>query len=239
MSAAGSTKIARNIAPVLLAAAALLAACEHAPHPVEPEDARFHHGGHLNALVERAWGDARMWELVKPRPPGLGAPGEVAIHLYLIAPVHEADPLSPPIHVPGFLTVGGRDHVVPTPAGTQGAFRGVARSVPLEVPGWTPTPPFGDDQCAAPAVDGARIAWRWVEVSLHPCGRVPLVYAVRLDAEECRKPLASVGRVRAAVDQGLAVPTFPEEPGPWPFAIRPLTRPGQGRVTIEPPACID
>jgi hypothetical protein len=219
----------------LLVAAVLLAACDRSPHPLGPDDPAFHHDvpEHVNALVERAWGANQQWELVKPRPPGVGAPQDVAVHLYIIAPVNENDPLSPGIQV-DFLTVGGRDHVVPLPQGQQGSVRGLARSVPVVVPGWEFwTPPF----CAPPVVDEDRIAWRWLEVSVHPCGQVPTVYAAKLEGEACRKPLTSVDRIMAAVEQDLVELDFPPE-APWPFAVRPLTAPRQGRVTITPPACV-
>ncbi len=90
-----------RVSVILLAAAVFLAGGEHSTQRAEPGDPAFHHApGHINALVERAWGENQIRELVKPGPPGIGAPLEKAIHLYVIAPVIPATPLSPPIEVP-------------------------------------------------------------------------------------------------------------------------------------------
>jgi len=233
-------------------AALPLAACESGVVPSAPSsppassdalappgDPAAHHApAHVGALVERAWGGDVVWELVKPRPPGLGAPVDKAIGLYVIAPVNPADPLSPAIDVPGLLTVGGRDHVVPARTTGQGSFRGIARTVALQHPGWYGGPPFDAAACAAP-VEDPRIAWAWVQVdgsTGHPCGQVAFVYAVQLDGEACPLPLTSEGRVQAALAQGLVNPFEPDEGGPWPFAIRPLG--GGGSDVGAPPGCV-
>jgi hypothetical protein len=216
---------------LLMLSVGVLGACDRIVEPVDTPEARFGQGP---VVVERAWGGGAMWELVKPRPPGLGADAGRATYLYIIAPVDPTDPLSPAIDIPGFLTVGGRDHVAPTEHHDRG-FPGIARSVPLEVPGWTW---FLEPFCAAPAPHDA-VAWDWVEVSGHPCGRVATVYAVQLDGEACLIPLTSVPRVQAAIAQGLTVPGFPDEGGPWPFAIRPLTESGAGRTApAAPTGCV-
>lgn len=175
------------------------------------------------ALFERAWGGGTVWELVKPRPPGLGADPSKATPLYVIAPVDPSDPLSPPIAVADVVTLGGRDHVAPA-SRRSGGTGGMARTVALQHPNWYGGPPFDAAACAAPT-DDARIAWAWVEVggpTGHPCGQVAFVYGVQLEGESCPLPLTTVERVEAAVEQGLVLPFEPDEGGPWPFAIRPL-----------------
>jgi len=180
-----------------------------------------------------------QWELVKPRPPGLGTPREKAIHVYQIAPVFEDDPLSPPIEVPGFITLGGRDHVIDPQRVTQGRFRAVANTVPIVFPGWNPAPPFGAEQCDIPDIGALadQIAWRWVDVSVHPCGQVPMVFAVDFEDTDCHQPLTTVERVETAVEEGFAEFNFPPEE-PWPFAIRPLTAQGQGKQMVSAPPCL-
>jgi len=193
------------------------------------------------ALFERTWVDNQQWVLVKPRPPGIGAPGSVPIDFYQIAPVMEEDPLSPPIEIPDVITLGGRDHVIDPPRGDGSTFRAVARTALVQLPVWAPAFPFDAAQCGPPdlgVLDG-RIAWRWLEVSVHPCGQIPLVYAVDFVGDaECFVPLTTVDRVEAAVSGGFAHIEFPPDEGPWPFAIRPMTESGQGNVTVEAPACV-
>ncbi len=191
------------------------------------------------ALFERLWEGNDQWELVKPRPPGLGVSNEKAIHIYQIAPVFENDPLSPPIDVPGFISIGGRDHVIDFRSRQKNSFRAVAITVPILFPGWMPAPPFGAEQCVIPDLGtlNDRIAWRWVEVSAHPCGHVPMVYAVDFEDSGCQQPLTTVDRIKSAVDAGFAEFNYPPEE-PWPFAIRPLTTPGQGKQSISAPQCI-
>jgi hypothetical protein len=225
-----------------------LVACESATAPVSTDDAvstepappLFHHApDHVGALLERAWGSDRMWEMVKPRPPGLGTSRDQSVPFYVIAPLDAADPLSPAIHVPDFLTVGGRDHVVPTPTGNRGTFKAVARTVALQVPGWF-EPPFGADPCAAPPHDD-RIAWDWVDVTGpggHPCGRVAFVFAVQLDGEACPMPLTGLDRVHGAIAEGLVNPFEPDE-GTWPVSIRPVTERGVGvTAPAAPSGCV-
>jgi hypothetical protein len=191
------------------------------------------------ALFERTWVGNYQWELVKPRPPGLGTPSDNAIQIYQIAPVFEDDPLSPPIDVPGFISLGGRDHVIKPQNVQRNRFRAIANTVPVLYPGWAPVPPFGAEQCAIPDIGDLsdQIFWRWVEVSVHPCGQVPMVYAVDMDNNGCHQPLTTVERVEAAVVGGFAEFDFPPEE-PWPFAIRPLTEPGQGKQSIAAPDCM-
>jgi hypothetical protein len=191
------------------------------------------------AIFERSWVNGYQWELVKPRPPGIGAGNDKVLHIYQIAPVFEDDPLSPGIEVPGFITLGGRDHVIDSQQVNGRNFRGIANTVTISYPDWAPAPPFGAAECAVPDLGpvAERIAWRWLEVSLHPCGQVPLVYAVDFDDDGCKKPLTTVERIESAVDGGFAAFDFPPEE-PWPFAIRPLTKQGAGNVTVHPPSCI-
>jgi len=204
---------------ILLAAVVPLAACEGPTHSVEPADAAFSHiPDPAGAVFEHAWGDAHKWELVKPRPPGIGASPDKAVPLYIVAPLVQGAPLSPPI--PGM--VGGRDHVVPLPGRGGGEFKGIARTVPL-----MPSDP-----------EDSRVAWALVFVAGAPGDHVPTVYAAQLDGEDCPRPLSSVERVEAAIAQGLVVPLSTPEPA-WPFAVRPTTAPGQGRITIPAPsACV-
>jgi hypothetical protein len=226
-------------APLAFALAILaptLVACDHATVPSSPDTAltapaaevALHHApSHGGALVERAWGGGTQWELVKPRPPGLGAPAGHATPLYVIAPVDPSDPLSPGIEIPGLLVVGGRDHVAPGRAVGQGGSGGTARTVALQHPGWYGGPPFDAEACAEPPHDD-RIGWAWVEVggaTGHPCGQVAFVHAVRLDGEPCPLPLTDEARVLQAVAEGLVLPFEPEEEGPWPFALRPMAGP--------------
>ena len=191
------------------------------------------------ALFERAWVNSHQWELVKPRPPGIGASNEKALHIYQIAPVFEDDPLSPGIEVPDFITLGGRDHVLDSQRINGKNFRGIAITVPISYPEWAPFPPFGLAECAIPNIGpiADRIAWRWMEVSVHPCGQVPLVYAVDFEDDGCKQPLTTVERIHNAVDGGFAEFDFPPEE-PWPFAIRPLTKQGEGLTQITSPVCI-
>lgn len=195
------------------------------------------------ALFERAWGGGEVWELVKPRPPGLGADPAKATPLYVIAPVDPADPLSPAITIPDVFVVGGRDHIAPASASTaRGAgSNGIARTVALQHPNWYGGPPFDAAACAAPA-DDARIAWAWVQVGGadgHPCGQVAFVYAVQLEGESCPLPLTDEERVRSAIDQGLVLPFEPDEGGPWPYAIRPLSGSrGAGGSVAPSKACV-
>ncbi len=166
------------------------------------------------------------------------APEEKATPLYVIAPVDAAGPPSPPIEVPGLVSVGGRDHVVPARGGG-GTAEGLARTVALQHPGWYGGPPFDEAACAPPAHDD-RIAWSWVAVggaTGHPCGRVAFVFAVQLDGESCPLPLTDVERVRGAIAQGLVNPFEPDEGGPWPYAIRPGNR-STGAVTPAGGACV-
>ncbi len=191
------------------------------------------------ALFERTWVNDHQWELVKPRPPGIGANGQVPIHIYQIAPVFEDDPLSPEIEVPGFITLGGRDHVIDMQRNLRRDFRGVANTVPVQFPGWNPLPPFGSAGCSVPDLGALsdRIAWRWVEVSVHPCGQIPMVYAVDFEDSGCMQPLTTVEHIHKAVDEGFAELNFPPEE-PWPFAIRRLTGEGQGTLAVKAPSCM-
>ena len=232
-----------------LALAVLPLACESATAPVPageqpelhpPQAALNGPPDHSAVLLERAWSGDRMWEMLKPRPPGLGTPEEQTVPFYVLAPVTAGDPLSPPAEIPGVLRVGGRDHVVPTPAGDRGSFRAVARTVALEHPGWAPFSPAGCD-----VVDeDPRIAWAWVEVAGlaegtgHPCGRVAFVFAVQLDGEECLRPITNLDRVQAAIEQGLVNASRPPEPA-WPATIRPMTGPGQeSSAPTAPSDCV-
>jgi hypothetical protein len=224
-------------------------ACESATAPappgeelaLDPPQAVLHGpADHSAVLLERAWSGDRMWEMLKPRPPGLGTPEAQTVPFYVLAPVTAGDPLSPPAEIPGVLRVGGRDHVVPTPAGNRGSFRAVARTVALEHPGWAPFSPAGCD-----VVDeDPRIAWAWVEVAGlaegtgHPCGRVAFVFAVQLDGEECLRPVTNLDRVQAAIDQGLVNASRPPEPA-WPATIRPMTEPGKEHTApAAPSGCV-
>jgi hypothetical protein len=222
----------------MVAAAAIVAGCDGSVEPTSPAEVETRGAVNAKALFEQAWGGDGRWEMVKPRPPGLGVSVEKATELYVIAPVSAFDPLSPPVVIPGIVTLGGRDHVVPTPAGGAGSFSGVARTVALEVPGWMW---FLEPFCAPPA-DNPRIAWDWIEISGpggHPCGGVAAVYAVQLDGEECLRPLTSVARVEAAIAQGLAAATYPPGEGAWPFSIRPITSAGAGReMPAAPSECV-
>jgi hypothetical protein len=239
-----------------VAAAALvlgLAACDaprHAAGPADVDSPAFSHtDDHLNAMVDRAWGGDVQWEFVRPRPPGIGtgpngvAPGleQARVRLYQIAPVDAADPLSPPIDLShlGLINIAGRDHVLAVPQQGGREFTGVGRTVPVLHPGWAPFPPFGAAQCnnfVGPDVEG-DIAWQRVEPTPHPCGWAAVVYGARLDGDECVRPLTTVARVEAAAAAGLVTLVFPPEP-PWPFAIRPLTDAGGGRIVEAAPACV-
>jgi hypothetical protein len=235
-----------------IALAVLPLACESATAPVpggeepalDPPPAVLQGiPNHAAVLLERAWGGDRMWEMLKPRPPGLGTPEEQTVPFYVLAPVIAGDPLSPPAEIPGVLRVGGRDHVVPTPAGNGGPFRAVARTVALEHPGWEPAPLFGPAQCDN-VVHDDRVAWAWVEVAGltegtgHPCGRIAVVFAVQLDGESCPMPITNLERVHEAIDQGLVNASRPPEPA-WPVAIRPMTEQGTGRTAqVAPNGCV-
>jgi hypothetical protein len=191
------------------------------------------------ALFERVWiGDAQ-WELVKPRPPGVGAPEHVRTRVYQIGRVADDDPLSPPIEVPGVISLGGRDHVYSAPSGNGGTHSGLAQTVPIVLPGWYPMPPFEDVQCAPPDLGeyAGRILWRMLDVSVHPCGVVPQVYAVDFQGDGCHEPLTSVEKIYAAVEGGFARFEIPPEE-PWPFAIRPATGRGQSKGPVVAPTCI-
>lgn len=227
-----------------------LVSCENIHSPVPIEDTQLESAEFLNqssatpphipgALFERSWVNGYQWELVKPRPPGVGAGKDKAMNIYQIAPVFEDDPLSPGIEVPGFITLGGRDHVLDSQNLSRKNFRGIANTVVVQYPGWSPAPPFDVIQCDIPDLGtlADRISWRWLEVSVHPCGQVPLVYAVDFEDDGCLKPLTTVERVEAAVSGGYAEFDLPPEE-PWPFAIRTLTAPGQGKQVIEAPACM-
>jgi hypothetical protein len=243
------------IIAVAACAAAVFAACDGAARVTEPEPPELapafaHTGDHLNAMVDRAWGDGIQWEFVRPRPPGIGsgadgstAPGLLAarVRLYQIAPVNTGDPLSPEIDLShlGLIHIGGRDHVLAVPQRNRGSFTGIGQTVPVLHPGWQPMPPFGDAQCnnfVGPDVE-ARVAWQRVVPTPHPCGWAAVVYAAQLDADACVQPLTTVARVEAAAAQGLVQLAFPPEPA-WPFAIRPLTQAGAGRVEVASPACV-
>jgi len=205
-----------RVPATLLAAMVALAACEQSTHPVAPADVAFSQApSPTGAVLEHAWGGDQMWELMKPRPPGIGASSEEAVHLYIVAPLVQGAPLSP--EIPGM--VGGRDHVVPLQAGNRGEFKGIARTVPL-----LPADPFDP-----------RVGWAFIFVAGAPGDQVPVAYAVQLDGEECPRPLSSAERIQAAIAEGLVVPVFPQEPA-WPFAIRPTSERGQGRVTVEAPS---
>ncbi len=232
-----------------LALVVLPLACGSATAPLpgeeEPSLAPLHavlHGppDHTPPLLERAWSNDRMSEMLKPRPPGLGTPEERTVPFYVLAPVMAGDPLSPPAEIPGILVVGGRDHVVPTPTGNRGSFRAVARTVGLQHPGWDPRPPFQADHCDTVAHDD-RIAWAWVDVSGpggHPCGRVAFVFAVQLDGDSCVTPITNIERVGAAIDEGLVNPSRPPEPA-WPATIRPMTAQGAGPTApAAPSGCV-
>jgi hypothetical protein len=245
----------RPRAVILAASAALIltAACEAPDHiagraELDPP-AYAHMHDHLNAMVDRAWGGDVQWEFVRPRPPGIGttsngvAPGleQTRVRLYQIAPVDATDPLSPPIDLThlGLINIAGRDHVLNVPQQGGRGFTGIGQTVPVLHPGWAPFPPFGPAQCnnfVGPDLDGV-IAWQRVDPTPHPCGWAAVVYAAMLDGDECVSPLTSVERIEAAAAQGLVALVFPPEP-PWPFAIRPLTAPGQGRVTVAAPSCV-
>jgi hypothetical protein len=228
-----------SVGLALCTAVLVAAACDNAGHPLEPGAAEAHHSAaHMGALFERAWHGDIHWGLVKPRPPGIGANDGVRVPLYQIAAVDPADPLSPPIEIPGVMALGGRDHVVRIPAGNRGEFTGVGQTVVVLLPGWSPAPPF-TTSCDAPDLGplADRIAWAWLDPVPHPCGRAPQVYAAQLDGDACVRPLTSVERIDAAAAQGLiALMAPPEEP--WPFALRPLTGPGQGRTAVSAPACV-
>ena len=191
------------------------------------------------AIFERSWVNGHHWELVKPRPPGVGAGKNKAMDIYQIAPVIEDDPLSPPIEVPDVITLGGRDHVLDSQNVSRKNFRGIANTVLVQYPDWSFAPPFGPVECAIPDLGpiADRIAWRWLEVSVHPCGQIPLVYAVDFEDDGCLQPLTTVDRVNAAVSGGFAEFDLPPEE-PWPFAIRPLTEQGEGKVSTHAPACV-
>jgi hypothetical protein len=206
-------------------------------HELDPVFA--HVGGHANALVEGAWGADQQWELVKPRPPGIGADDGTRTRLYQIAPVVAGSPLSPALNIPGVIEIAGRDHVVRPPQGNRGTFTGIGQTVPVLLPGWEPGPPFDPAACAAPdlAAIADRIAWQWVIPTPHPCGRAPVVYGAQLEGDACVKPLTSVERVEAAHGEGLVQLAFPPEPA-WPFAIRPLTPAGRGPAPVSIPACV-
>jgi|GEM_PF-2539014 len=232
----------------VLALAVLPLACDSATAPLSPGEevaldppATVLHslGGAVGPLLERAWSDDQMWEMLKPRPPGLGTPEEQTVPFYVLAPVNAGDPLSPPVEIPGVISIGGRDHVVPTPRGSRGTFRAVARTVAVQHPDWLPGPPFEEADCAAPPHDD-RIAWAWVEVSGppgagHPCGRIAAVFAVQLEGEACPTSLTNLERLQAAIEQGLVNPDRPPEPA-WPVAIRPMTEPGEGRTAPAAPS---
>lgn len=245
----GSRRSGGIAAFAALALAVLPLACESAIAPVPageepsltPQAALQGPPDRDTPLLERAWSGDRMWEMLKPRPPGLGTPEERTVPFYVLAPVTADDPLSPPAEIPGVLRVGGRDHVVPTPPGNRGSFRAVARTVALEHPGWAPFSPAGCDV----VVDDARIAWAWVEVAGlaegtgHPCGRVAFVFAVQLEGESCPRPITNLERVQAAIDQGLVNASRPPEPA-WPAAIRPMTEPGEGHTAPTAPSdCVE
>jgi hypothetical protein len=235
-----------------IALAALTFACESATEPLPsgeeaapdlPHTVLQGLPEHASPLLERAWSGDRMWEMLKPRPPGLGTPEGQTVPFYVLAPVIAGDPLSPPAEIPGVLRVGGRDHVVPTPAGNQASFRAVARTVALQHPGWEPAPPFGPAQCDE-VVHDDRIAWAWVEVAGltegvgHPCGRIAAVFAVQLDGESCPMPITNLERVHEAIAQGLVNDARPPEPA-WPVAIRPMTQPGTGGTApVAPGDCV-
>ncbi len=192
---------------------------------------------HAAAILEHAWAGDRMWEMVKPRPPGLGTPEDQAVPFYVLAPMTADAPLSPPIGIPDVISIGGRDHVVPVPRGNGGTFRGTAITVGLQHPGWEAAPPFSPAECETVEHDD-RIAWAWVEVSGpagHPCGQVAFVYAVELETESCPMPLTNRERVHAAIDQGLVNASRPPEPA-WPVAIRPMTTPGGGVTAPDAPS---
>jgi len=228
----------------------VLISCDSIQTPIETDEVQAELIESLNqssatppatpgALFERTWVNGHEWELVKPRPPGIGAGNDKTLHIYQIAPVFEDDPLSPGIEVPGFITLGGRDHVLDSQKVNGRNFRGIANTVPIVYPEWSPFPPFGAAECAIPNLGPVadRIAWRWVEVSVHPCGQVPLVYAVDFEDNGCKQPLTTVELIQSAVDGGFAEFDFPPEE-PWPFAIRPLTKQGEGLTQITSPACI-
>ena len=228
----------------------VLISCDSIQSPIETHEEQAELIENLNqssatppiipgALFERSWVNGYQWELVKPRPPGVGAGKDKAMDIYQIAPVFEDDPLSPGIEVPGFITLGGRDHVLDSQNISRKKFRGIANTVVVQYPGWSPAPPFDVIQCDIPDLGSLadRIAWRWLEVSVHPCGQVPLVYAVDFEDDGCKQPLTTVDLVHNAVDGGFAEFNFPPEE-PWPFAIRPLTKQGEGLTQITSPACI-
>jgi hypothetical protein len=109
----------RVLAFLLAIATLSVAACDAPFQPVDTfaadpgatPEAAFHHDfpGHLNGTVERLWAGNRQWGFVRPRPPGVGAPGHLVVDAYQIAPVDAADPLSEPL-TPVF-PIAGRDHV--------------------------------------------------------------------------------------------------------------------------------
>jgi hypothetical protein len=226
----------------VLVLSSLFLACEPSGGALAPPEPVAHHTvpDHLNALVERAWGGNVIWEMVKPRPPGVPARAHTVVWLYQIAPVDSDDPLSPPFTTPD-VDLGGRDHVVDVPGAVRPGSPALARTVPVLLPGWEPEfPPFPPIGCEAPDLGplAGRIAWRWVDPVPHPCGRAPAVYAAELvEGSGCLVPLTSVDRVLQAVELGLARLEFPPEPA-WPFAIRPLTAAGTGRVVQAAPACV-
>lgn len=251
------SSMAPSRAGLLAAAGAALvlvpAACDAPRRLAEPSEldppAFAHADDHLNAMVDRAWGGNVQWEFVRPRPPGIGtgsrgiAPGlqQTRVRLYQIAPVDADDPLSPPIDLShlGLINIAGRDHVLSVPQQGGRGFTGIGRTVPVLHPRWAPFPPFGPAQCnnfvGADIEDD--IAWQRVEPTPHPCGWAAVVYGAKLAGDECVRPLTSVARVESAAAAGLVTLAFPVEP-PWPFAIRPLTRQGEGRVTEAAPACV-
>jgi hypothetical protein len=224
--------------PALLFAALLAGACDTVTD-ADPEPLFAASPGSSTLLVERAWGHDVQWDMIKPRPPGIGASDDIRVNAYIIAPVDPADPLSPAISIPGFIDVAGRDHVLPLPHGGRGTFRAVARSVPVVLPGWLPEPPWLAS-CDAPDLGplADRIAWAWLDPAPHPCGRAPQVFAARLDGEACVAPLTSVARVEAAVEQGLVqLLHVPFEPA-WNFAVRPLVMTGGRPPLVTASACV-
>ncbi len=225
----------------LLAAALLSMGCDQAAvtdHSQNPAAAdQGGPPGITGALFEGIWIDNAERGLVKPRPPGIGANDDIRVNVYQIAPVDPENPLSPAIELPGGITIPGRDHVFRSPAGNQGTFRAIARTVPVVLPGWFVPPMFSCDIPDLGPMEG-RIAYRMQPVP-HPCGLVPQLYAVDFGDDGCLVPLTSVDRVEMAAAEGHVFldMNVPEEP--WPFSVRPHANPGSGQGPNEAPACVE
>jgi hypothetical protein len=214
----------------------IAAACEAPGDPVTPM-ALFHHTeadeNHLNAEVHRIWIEHQQWEFVRPRPPIAGVRAN-PIPIYQIVPVDETDPLSPALIVPGVIARGPVDHVLEMPEDRRGGFNAMARTIPVVHPGWNFLTCEVD-----PIPGGERIAYRILDPAPPPpCFQVATVYAVDLDDDGCFQPLTSVERIERASALGLAMLVEPPE-DPWPFAVRPLTKPGESRAKVESPVCVD